>query len=1295
MAPNPIAPKARRISYVVPPPPTPPRRLVLPSLDTPRHGRTAPILIPVDDKSGGNTPVKASSAAASYFTHAGQSGHPQHRLGVMALALDTSTTLSGRPGPEGILYSGGRDGLLAAWEQGTSLHRRKHSYGYVQGDRSKYHWETITGWDDDTEEDDSDEEWNDVSNPAAEETIPYEDRWEPDYESLETSESVALLSKLTYFVKAGKFRQCVQAHTDWINDVVLCNYNQTVVSASNDGTLRAWNPHSSLSSDLTPSIIGDHMDYVRCLGYSRDRNWVASGSFDRTVKLWDLAQPRSEALTTLELPQDASSAKASVYALATHSSGHVIAAGSPERVIRIWDPRSGQRVSKLVGHTDNIRALLLSDDGKYVLSGSSDTTVKLWSLTAQRCLHTFTYHADSVWTLFSSHPSLEVFYSGDRSGLVCKVDVETCREDLSDAECVVICRDAPDADDGGKSAEGINKIVGMDDLYIWTATSESSIKRWTVPRRKVDRMKEFDLGQGLDHIRAESPSPVPPFLSQTSGTESPPLAPPSSTFTKSHQPRFSVQSSLSGTGTLHSTNTVGPAGQGATAGANGKLLGVPYQSLVRLAPLHETLYSGPSIRRDPDISTLYSAVSIRSVPALARTIQSETTTPGQPTPTGASLKPQPHIVTGSAATSSHASILSPDRSQAVSPEGRDDFQAARDAYEDRDLAIQAVPFQAKPNDVIQGTHGLVRSVILSDRIHALTVDTAGEVAVWDLVRGTCEGVYSGDSIGLASNASSSSAAGGRERERTPREALETVQERIEGEAMCPTWCTVDTKIGHLTVHLVESRAFDAEVYVDDTGFVDAKTFPEDHKVNIGKWVLANIFAGFVRAELSLVQQQAAAANPNPPADTETTSADAAPATNNPVSIVRGAAPTHINLTPSSEGRRLRSASELSNVIRTPGHHALGRPAMTPAIFVDLPVPGNRTASSSSGQATPIRNSSSSHHPPTAGLNKLSALTPIPASPTAATTPGASTTVARTPSTTAGKDSADYFTTAKGRARSGSVANDSQDEGSGATATPGGFMGRLRNFGKSSKRPVSADATATAIPEHGDAAPAPDSEAAGTSLRAQHLKALNAILSQTLAPTPGLEAPPLELPPETAVMIAEETSDAGGWTSIYTSVVSTLQDDLESFEMAAPIWLLELLLLNKAPTVPQTKLSFVVIHTDRKAEPIADSSRLTAGRNLRVRKVLQYVKDKLEPVDLARGKSDAKDGAKQAAATASQTNLPSPPDVKPEDMYELLCNDTVLPLTMTIGAVRHYVWRQSGELMMYYRRKNAPGSQPGA
>ncbi|KAG8894581.1 hypothetical protein FRB99_001128, partial [Tulasnella sp. 403] len=391
-------PKPRRISYIVPPPDGPPKRLRLPPLDTPRNGRTAPLLFPAD-AADASTP---SLVASSYFTNA-PSKTPQHRLGVTALALDTSTTLSGRPTPEGILYSGGRDGMIIAWEQGTPMRIRNHRYPDLH--TTGHHWESMTGWDDE-DSDEDEEDWVDPSNTML--NVPFEERWEPDYEGIHEH-------------GPGTFRQCVQSHADWINDIVLCNYNRT---PSNDGTIKAWNPHGTQASEMAPAVIGEHTDYVRCVAYSRERNWIASGSFDRTIKLWDLHQPHPDPLMVLSVPDTVGSPKASVYGLATHPLGHLIAAGSPERVVRLWDARTGNKISKLVGHTDNIRALLLSEDGKYLLSGSSDRTIKLWSLTAQRCLHTFAYHTDSVWSLFSNHPNLEVFYSGDRSGLVCKVDVE-------------------------------------------------------------------------------------------------------------------------------------------------------------------------------------------------------------------------------------------------------------------------------------------------------------------------------------------------------------------------------------------------------------------------------------------------------------------------------------------------------------------------------------------------------------------------------------------------------------------------------------------------------------------------------------------------------------------------------------------------------------------------------------------------------------------------------------------------------------------------------------------------------
>jgi len=108
---------------------------------------------------------------------------------------------------------------------------------------------------------------------------------------------------------------------------------------------------------------------VHAFRASREQGWVASGSFDRTIKLWDLSRASRAAtappLMTFTTPES-TGAKSSIYALAVDPQGHTVVSGGPERVIRIWDPRAGKRIGKLVGHTDNIRAILVSEDSRCV-----------------------------------------------------------------------------------------------------------------------------------------------------------------------------------------------------------------------------------------------------------------------------------------------------------------------------------------------------------------------------------------------------------------------------------------------------------------------------------------------------------------------------------------------------------------------------------------------------------------------------------------------------------------------------------------------------------------------------------------------------------------------------------------------------------------------------------------------------------------------------------------------------------------------------------------------------------------
>ena len=291
-------------------------------------------------------------------------------------------------------------------------------------------------------------------------------------------------------------RNQIQAHTHWVNDILLTRNNTALVSASSDVSVKVWRPHAE--ERQIPTTIGLHSDYVKCLASPGSHSdWVASGGLDHKIRVWDL-HGAGERLC-IDSGEESSNAKGSVYAL--NVQGSVMASGGPESIVRLWDARSGKRITKFVGHTDNIRSILINQDADTVMTASSDQTVKVWSVTAGRCIHTLNMHNDSVWSLYTDHPRLAVIYSSDRSGLIVKTDL----------------RASSDWDEGlsmsvAQEHDGVNKVIAPDG-HIWTATSDSSINRW----RDIPVDGEIQIPEQPQHHRwsVSSRSRVPQPSSPT------------------------------------------------------------------------------------------------------------------------------------------------------------------------------------------------------------------------------------------------------------------------------------------------------------------------------------------------------------------------------------------------------------------------------------------------------------------------------------------------------------------------------------------------------------------------------------------------------------------------------------------------------------------------------------------------------------------------------------------------------------------------------------------------------------
>ncbi|KAJ2082906.1 hypothetical protein H4R24_001236 [Coemansia sp. RSA 988] len=794
--------------------------------------------------------------------------HPQgHTLGVNALALSLQPEQGTEEG--GLLFSGGRDGMVKAWDLHLPLRKTGDTLGSSDG------------------------------------TIWAVDRHRARQRRAQTT-----------------LRASHAVHSDWVNDIVMANSGQTVISASSDQAVRAWSP---FRPDERAQTVGAHADYVKALAYSEHREMAISGGLDRQIKLWDVGQarPSNGPICSLQEFGNASPAS-SVYALACNIQGSLMVSGSPENIVRVWDTRAGRQLTTLPGHTDHIRAVLLSDDSELVLSGSSDTTVKLWSMRMRRCLSTYSQHSNSVWSLYSTHPRFQTFYSASRDGLITKTvgaglyaeesggnrrgsaapltRASTAATDDLPVNAGVLCVAV------AKERHGVVRLIAADDTYIWTATKGTELNRWLdvsvrsatsgvslqpvnslqhptspehpsqcecstdseepseVTRRSLMQAWQQLTLEGGEHVTSSHSRPVtghrrnrtaeqmglsghlrPKSAASASGNTMSPLI----IAMKAEQARRNVIKEVDNEEQYYDaqskTSEVSPLSNAvsdslesphrrahSTSSENLKTSGSLFSVLgntdrQQSQPLESIIIPGTTATQKRSQQSLHPSQPLPSVGTV--------TTPESPLPSASLIGSAMTGVIGSAG-SPHSQPQQQQGGQSMPAPERNDH-AMMPAEEEG-----VVPVRSTPDEVIHGRHGLHRHRVLPNKRQVLAQDTHGCISLWDIM--LCQRLHEFPAT-EAEAAKSAVFPGvfGRD-----FEAISLIIS-TEPEAVNP-WCDVDTRTGALTVHLNETGVWNAEVHVDDVEGVtpDAMQAMGDHeRANIGQWVLKRLFLPYARARV--------------------------------------------------------------------------------------------------------------------------------------------------------------------------------------------------------------------------------------------------------------------------------------------------------------------------------------------------------------------------------------------------------------------------------------------------------------
>jgi WD40 repeat protein len=180
-------------------------------------------------------------------------------------------------------------------------------------------------------------------------------------------------------------------HSDTVSSVAISSDGKIIASGSLDKTIKLWNLETG---NLLAMLVG-HSSAVLSVAFSPDSKILASSSNlevrDGCIKLWDVESAR------IRQTLGGGLINLRVSSLAFSPDGQTLASGHAEAKIRLWQLNGGKLRQTLKGHGWDVNSLAFSRDGRFLVSGGLDGAIKIWNWRSEKEVRTLKRPSRSEW----------------------------------------------------------------------------------------------------------------------------------------------------------------------------------------------------------------------------------------------------------------------------------------------------------------------------------------------------------------------------------------------------------------------------------------------------------------------------------------------------------------------------------------------------------------------------------------------------------------------------------------------------------------------------------------------------------------------------------------------------------------------------------------------------------------------------------------------------------------------------------------------------------------------------------